>query len=115
MIQFGLASHSAVRWLIGSEKQIYDRVIAFYMGHADTDVVEVAGPPTDADLEAVRKRGHNDTVPLPVVRLIMKLGENMVTGEHGVEVKCSDADLEEIKRWELKALLDSFKAKGKPQ
>jgi len=115
VIQFGLASHSAVRWLIGSEKAIYDRVIDFYMGNADTDIVEVVGPPTEKDFEAAKKRGHGDPVPLPVVRLQMKLATNMLTGEKGVEVVCSDADLDEVKRWELKALLDSFKAKGMPQ
>lgn len=114
MIEFGLASHPAVRWLIGSEKQVYDQVINFFMGHADVDYVEVAGPPTDADLAAVRKRGHDDAVPLPVVRLRFRIAQNMVTGEDGVEVVCSDADLVEIERWERKALLDSFKAKGLP-
>lgn len=108
-IAFGLAAHPTVRWLIGEEKQIHDRVIAFYMGRVDSEIVEVAGPPTDEDVAKVRKAGHGDSIPLPVIRLRMRLAENHVTGEHGVEVVCNEKDLAEIERWERMALLANLK------
>ena len=96
MIQFGLASTPVVRWLIGSDKAIYKAVVDFYMGNADRDFVEVAGPPTEDDL-ARRKPGVS--VPLPLVRLQMKLARNSLSGEPGIEVTCSEADQIEIARW----------------
>jgi hypothetical protein len=111
-IEFGLASHAAVRWLIASERAIYDKVIDFYMGNTDTDIVEVAGPPTDQDI-ALYAHKRAQTVPLPLVRLQMKLAVHHLTGEKGVEVRCSDRDLAEIERWQRKALMDSFKTMGK--
>ena len=109
LIEFGLVSAPAVRWLIGEEKQVYDRVIAFFMGDADTDIVEVVGPPSEEDLAKARKAGHGDSVPMPVIRLQMKLAENQKTGEHGVAVTCSDRDMLEIERWERLAMLANLK------
>ncbi len=108
-IAFGLAAPAAVRWLIGEEKQIYDRVIAFYMGHVDTEIVEVVGPPTAEEAAEVKRRGHGDTVPLPIIRLRMRLAENHKTGEHGVEVTCNEKDLAEVERWERLAMLTNLK------
>jgi len=105
-ITFGLASTPAVRWLIGSEKELYERIVHFYMGNANTDIVEVIGPPDEEDLRRTRERGGpNEAVPLPVVRLRLRLSENRLTGEKGVEALCSDSDLAEIERWARLALL----------
>jgi len=113
MINFGLASTAQVRWLIGSDKSVYDAVVNFFMGNVDRDFVEVVGPPTDEDHATAKRRGDK-AVPLPVVRLQMRPAVHSVTGEHGVEVLCSDRDLEEISRWQRRALLD-FAKKGMPQ
>lgn len=96
-MNFGLAAAPPVRWLISFDSGVHDAVCAFIAG-AGREEIDVAGPPTEQDMTLyMHKRAQ--TVPLPCVRLKMKMARHHLTGEPGVEVTCSDADLEEIKRW----------------
>jgi hypothetical protein len=96
-MNYGLAAAPPVRWLISFDSGVHDAVRAFLAGMGREEI-DVAGPPTDQDLKLYfDKRGQ--TVPLPCVRLRMKMARHHLTSEPGVEVTCSDRDLEEIKRW----------------
>lgn len=96
-MNYGLAAAPPVRWLIGFDSGVYDAVRAFIAG-IGREEIDVAGPPTDEDI-ALYMHKRAQTVPLPCVRLKMKMARNLTTDEPGVEVTCSDRDLEEIKRW----------------
>lgn len=105
-MNYGLAAAAPVRWLISFDSGVYDAVRAFIAGMG-RDQVDVAGPPTQQDMALyMHKRGQ--TVPLPCVRLKMKHAMHHLTGEPGVEVTCSDRDLEEIKRWYRDAMLSQI-------
>lgn len=95
---YGLSCPPPIRWLMESEKDVFDAVKKFIAGMAKSNVIDVAGPPSFSDiLEFYDKRGQ--TVPLPCVRLNLKMVKHHLTGEPGVEVTCSDADLIEIAKW----------------
>lgn len=96
-MNYGLAAAAPVRWLISFDSGVHDAVRAFLAGMGREEI-DVAGPPTDADM-ALYMHKRAQTVPLPCVRLKMKMARHHLTSEPGVEVTCSDRDLEEIKRW----------------
>ncbi len=98
MKQYGLASDPIVRWLIGSDGAVQDAIKLFLGEMAERDYVDVAGPPRMEDIARFAQR-LAQAVPLPTVRLKMRMVVNATTDEAGVEVTCSDADLMEIKRW----------------
>lgn len=100
MPAYGLATHPLVRWLISSDAGVYTAVLTFIAG-AGAEYVDVAGPPTAADKKAYQ--GRAQVCPLPVVRLHMKMARQHLTDAPGIEVTCSDADLEELKRWHREA------------
>ncbi len=97
MTTYALAAPMPVRWLISSDNAVRNAVRGFIAGMG-REVLEVAGPPTDADI-ALYLHKRAQTVPLPCVRLKMKMARHHLTGEPGVEVTCSERDLAEIKRW----------------
>ncbi|MCC8945992.1 hypothetical protein H8A97_13005 [Bradyrhizobium sp. Arg62] len=106
-MKVGLSAAPAVRWLISSDSGVFDAVGSFIAGIAATDYVDVAGPPSQADISRfLRKLAQ--TVPLPCVRLRMRMVKNLTTDEPGVEVTCSDRDLEEIGRWQNVSALKRF-------
>jgi len=94
---FGLSCARPVRWLIGAEPAVYAAIASFIEGKGEP-LIEVAGPPTVTEL-ADKLKHRNRRPQLPVVRLILKKVTHHLTGEHGIEVKCSDLELEEITRW----------------
>lgn len=103
---YGLSCPPAIRWLIENEKDVRDAVKAFIAGMARSNVIDVAGPPSFSDiLEYYDKRGQ--TVPLPCVRLKLKMVTHHLTAEPGVEVTCSDLDLAEIAKWHRLARMKS--------
>lgn len=107
-MNYGLAAAAPVRWLISFDSGVHDAVRAFIAG-IGREEIDVAGLPTDEDLKLyLDKRGQ--TVPLPCVRLRMKMARHHLTSEPGVEVTCSDRDLEEIKRWYRCAMLKGIGA-----
>lgn len=98
-MNYGLAAALPVRWLISFDSGVHDAVLAFVAGMGNEEI-DVAGPPGEGDMALyMLKRGQ--TVPLPCVRLRMKMARHHLTEEPGVEVTCSDRDLEEIRRWYL--------------
>jgi hypothetical protein len=106
-MNIGLAAPAAVQWLLRSESDVYDAVRAFITGRLDRNVIDVAGPPTGRDLALYYER-KGQVVPLPCVRLHCRMVRHHLTGAPGVEVTCSDRDLEEIKRWNREATLASL-------
>ncbi len=103
MPQIGLSCASLVRWLISAEPDIYKRVIEFIKGEADS-VIEVAGPPTAEQILKRHKKKHQ-LMDLPLITLNLRKTRHHLTGQPGVEVRCSDNDLEEIVRWRREAHL----------
>lgn len=99
-----LQSHDAVRWLLDNEPDVRRSVEAFTRGEANVDHVDVAGPPTAADLVKYR-RNESRSVGLPRVRLQMRMVRHHLTGAPGVRVLCTEAELEEIGRWRLAATM----------
>jgi hypothetical protein len=97
-MNLALQSHPLVRWLLDSESDVKRAVAAFAADQANSDVVEVAGPPTSADLAQYRKN-ESRRVGLPCVRLKMRLVRHHLTGAPGIRVECSDADVQELARW----------------
>jgi len=98
---WGLLAADPVRWLIGTEADVKSAIQAFLEGRGE-DHTEVAGPPTMHEL--MRHREYPKTaLELPVVKLYFRKMVNPPTGERGVEVKCSPAELEEIQRWQQQA------------
>ncbi len=96
-MNYGLAAAPPVRWLISFDSGVHNAVRAFIAGMGREEI-DVAGPPNDGDI-ALYMHKRAQTVPLPCVRLKMKMARHSLTDEAGVEVTCSDRDLEEIKRW----------------
>jgi hypothetical protein len=108
-MNIGLAAPAAVQWLLQSESGVYNAVRAFISGRLDRNVIDVAGPPTDRDLAHYYER-KGQVVPLPCVRLHCRMVRHHLTGAPGVEVTCSDRDLEEITRWRRAKLFASLTA-----
>lgn len=97
MMQYGLAAAPLVRWLVAKEADVQKAVTNFIGEQTELDYADVAGPPTEAD--KARANGRAEVCPLPVVRLNFKMARHSLTGEPGVQVTCSEADLNEIERW----------------
>lgn len=100
-MNFGLEAHSLVKWLLDSEPDVKRHIAAFAVGQAN-NIVEVAGPPTDADLAQYRKN-ESRRVGLPCVRLSLRMVRHHLTGAPGIRVDCSDAHIQELARWRWRA------------
>jgi hypothetical protein len=105
-MNFGLAAPAPVRWLISFDSGVHDAVRSFIAG-IGREEIDVAGPPSEQDM-ALYMHKRAQTVPLPCVRLKLKMARHHLTDEPGVEVTCSDTDLEEIKRWYRRAMLQQI-------
>ena len=96
-----------MRWLISSDSGVHEAVRKFIVGMCNEGTQDVAGPPSEQDM-ALYMHKRAQTVPLPCVRLKLKMARHHLTSEPGVEVTCSDTDLEEIKRWYRVAMLQNI-------
>ncbi|QOZ25295.1 hypothetical protein XH93_18130 [Bradyrhizobium sp. CCBAU 51753] len=92
-----------MRWLISSDSGVFNAVRGFIADLSQRDYVDVAGPPSTDDMHRYLHK-MAQTVPLPCVRLKLRMVKNLTTDERGVEVTCSDRDLEEIARWQRRAV-----------
>lgn len=99
MAGVGLIAADPVVWLLTEELDVKRAVGAFVHGHADRDYVDVAGPPDDDVILKLHAQGNDGGVPLPTVRLRMKLVDHHLSGQRAVHVGCSDADLMTIADW----------------
>ena len=95
---YGLMAAPSVRWLISSEPDVREAVKRFIAG-MDEPIVDVAGPPNRADLRWHRQKPEHRPLRMPTVRLRLAMVKHHLTGESGVSVTCSDADMDEIARW----------------
>jgi hypothetical protein len=99
---YALVSNPPIRWLIGREPDLKAYIQAFARDEAPRDFLDVAGPP-DID-ELARCRANPKRKPLlPLIRLTMRKVRHHLTGEHGIEVKCSDDDCDKIVSWHEQA------------
>lgn len=96
-----LDAHPLVRWLLDTEIDVKRRVAAFASDQA-SDTIEVAGPPTDADLAQYAKN-ESRRVGLPCIRLMLRMVKHHLTGEPGIRVDCSDDHIQELARWRWRA------------
>lgn len=102
---FGLSCAAPVKWLIGREPDLHRAIQAFAEDRADRDVIKFAGPPSDEDMLKIRENANFNAI-LPTVTFTLRKVTHHLTGEQGIEVKCSDADLAEIVRWHRQARMN---------
>lgn len=101
MKQFGLMAAKPIHWLLARENEVRSRVEAFAAdrGHP---VLDVAGPPSAEEIIACRLNPRKQ-VELPMIRLHLRKVKHHLTGEAGIEVKCSDGDMDLIVMWARQA------------
>jgi hypothetical protein len=98
---FGLMAPRPIHWLLSEELEVKKAVEAF-AADAGTSVVDVAGPPSAEEIIAQRVNPRK-AIELPTVRLHLNKVKHHLTGEAGIEVKCSDGDMDLIVQWARQA------------
>lgn len=98
--EYGLVAHPFVQWLLQNESEVLNSVKRFIADRAERAHFDVAGPPSLQDVK--RSIG---AVPLPCIRLHLRLIKGNLTGDPGIEVTCSERDIDEIGRWRMLAAL----------
>src|SRR5690242_14799339 len=98
-MSIGLLAPKPVEWLLRSERDVKKQVESFILGLAEP-VVDVAGPPDDSEIIKLKERGPDGPIPLPCVRLNLKMTKHHLTGQRCVSVTCSDSDLHTIADWQ---------------
>lgn len=111
-MQVGLLAHPSVRWLVSSEPDLHARVVAFIQGRGDGQI-DVAGPPSATEI-IDRQRHPNRELLLPKVTLRLRMVKHSATCELGVEIKCSDEEIDEIVQWARQAKLRTALAAQAP-
>lgn len=97
MQHFGLMAQRPIHWLLAAELEVKQAIEAFAADRG-VPVVDVAGPPSAQEIIACRKNPRRRP-HLPTVRLHLRKVKHHVTGEPGIEVKCSDGDMDLIVQW----------------
>lgn len=113
MKHFGLMAAKPIHWLLARENEVRSRIEAFAAdrGHP---VLDVAGPPSAGELIA-RRVNPRKPVELPMIRLHLRKVKHHLTGERGIEVKCSDVDMDMIAQWARQAgMRTALAANGMP-
>lgn len=90
---WGLLAAAPVKWLLSNEPQVEQEVRKFIRGERDGNTIDVAAPPSWAEMIQARAKGR--AIKLPVVRLSLRKVMDHIKGPH-VEVTCSDDDMEVI-------------------
>lgn len=101
MKHFGLMAQRPIYWLLSTELEVKKAIEAFAAGMG-TSVVDVAGPPS-AEAIIAKRINPRKRIELPTIRLHLNKVKHHLTGEQGIEVKCSDADMKEIAMWAREA------------
>ncbi len=97
MQHFGLMAPRPIHWLLSEELEVKKAVEAFAAGSGKS-IVDVAGPPSAEEIIA-RRVNPRKPIELPTVRLHLNKVKHHLTGEQGIEVKCSDAHMDLIIQW----------------
>lgn len=101
MKRFGLLAAKPIHWLLSKEADVKRAVEAFAADMAPS-VVDVAGPPSAEEIIACRVNPRK-RIELPTIRLHLNKVKHHLTGEPGIEVKCSDGDMDMIVMWARQA------------
>ncbi len=97
MAGLGLLASEPVHWLLSNESEVKRRIESFIRGELGPSF-DVAGPPDDETLIKLKTSGPNGAVPLPCVRLNLKM-QNTINGK-ACAVTCSDNDTYTILDWQ---------------
>lgn len=97
-VNYGLQAPIPIQWLLQTEPEVKEKLRLYLTDQLGTDTIEVAGPPSASDILKYR-RNPRAGPGLPVVRLKCRMVRHNLTGDPGVEVTCSDEDLEVIMMW----------------
>lgn len=100
-MNYGLLAARPIHWLLAKEPDIKRQIEAFAADAAPA-MVDVAGPPSVEEMLAIRAMRKRD-IRLPTIRLHLKKIRHHLTGDPGIEVKCSDADMDMIVKWARQA------------
>lgn len=101
MKHFGLMAAKPIHWLLACENEVRRHIEAFAADRG-RPVLDVAGPPSAEEIIACRINPRK-AVELPTIRLHLRKVKHHLTGEDGIEVKCSDADMDMIVMWARQA------------
>jgi hypothetical protein len=110
--KYGLQSPKVVQWLLAREPEVYAAVAAFIEGRLGTNKIDVAGPPSLADVQRYRANRHAP-VGCPTIRL--NLAMIMAADQLAVRITLSDADLDELMKWPLRRSIRSNYLEGQPR
>jgi hypothetical protein len=94
MKQFALAAEKPIHWLLACENEVRWHIEAFAADRG-YPVLDVAMPPSAEEIIAKRLNPRK-RIELPMVRLHLRKVKHHLTGEAGIEVKCSDAHMDLI-------------------
>lgn len=112
MQSFGLMAQRPIHWLLANELDVKRHVQAFAADRA-TATFSVAGPPPVEEM--IRARNNPcKPIELPMVKLHLRKVKHHLTGEPGIEVKCSDADMDKIVQWARQSVLRKALANNRP-
>lgn len=103
MKHFGLLAAKPIHWLLAKEIDV-KRAIEAFAADQGFPMVDIAGPPSAEEIIACRKNPRR-RMHLPTIRLHLRKVNHHLTGEAGIEVKCSDGDMELIVMWARQAAL----------
>jgi hypothetical protein len=101
MKHFGLMAAKPIHWLLATEHEVKRRIEEFAADRGNS-VLEVVGPPSAEELIA-RRVNPKKALELPMIRLHLRMVKHHLTGEAGIEVKCSDAHMDMIVQWARQA------------
>lgn len=102
---FGLLADGLVRWFLDREDDVRNEIAAWVMKDVGEGMIDVAGPPTAAEL--IRFREEKDRLNLPTIRLHLKRSIDFKSGQAAILVTVSESDRAEILRWHNEARLRS--------
>jgi hypothetical protein len=98
---FGLMAEKPIHWLLSTELEVKRRIEEFAADQGKP-VLEVVGPPSAEEIIA-RRINPKKALELPMIRLHLRKVKHHLTGEQGIEVKCSDAHMDLIVQWARQA------------
>lgn len=102
IMTFGLSAAPVVKAFLNNEAGIRQEIIDFFNDErvgSRPDILDVAGPPDLKDAIRAKTTRFGEPILLPVVRMHLRKIRHHLTGALGVEVKCSDADLDRLADW----------------
>lgn len=103
MPHYGLSAPAAICAFLSREPRLRQEIEAFIV-NGEPRVLDIAGPPEGKDMVDYRENLRKG-LWLPVVRLYLGMVRHHLTGELGVEIRCTDEHLHRIIDWMRSARL----------